>query len=103
MPVSVQYIVEKIKDQRICKIVGYSYGSMIAIEIVRRLETHGFVGELLLLDGSPDYMKSMKAQIQSSSEDAFQNNILLDMLRLTNSPCITEVNSKFVIVPYEMW
>ncbi|XP_076226839.1 fatty acid synthase [Nomia melanderi] len=88
------YVLDKIKEQRVFKIVGYSYGSMIAIEIVRRLEMHGFVGELLLLDGSPDYMKAIKAQIQSSSEDVFQNNIIVDMMKIANTTRATEFTAE---------
>ena len=38
-------------------IVGYSFGTLVAIEIVRRLEKKGCNGKLILLDGSPQYIQ----------------------------------------------
>ncbi|XP_046739717.1 fatty acid synthase-like [Diprion similis] len=40
-------------------IAGYSFGSLVAIELARRLESKGFSGRLVLIDGSPDHMKAL--------------------------------------------
>jgi len=37
--------------------VGYSFGSIIAIELTRRLETMNFKGRLVLIDGAPEQMR----------------------------------------------
>lgn len=37
-------------------IVGYSYGGVIAIDIVRRLEKMGYIGKLILIDSTPKMM-----------------------------------------------
>jgi len=34
--------------------VGYSFGSIIAIELTRRLEVMNFKGRLVLIDGAPE-------------------------------------------------
>ncbi|XP_076294051.1 fatty acid synthase-like [Lasioglossum baleicum] len=80
------YVLEKSKNRKDFTIVGYSYGTMIAIELVRRLEARGYVGQLILLDGSPDSMKTIKSQhLFATTEDAFQNNLLVGILGITNS------------------
>ncbi|XP_076294049.1 fatty acid synthase-like isoform X1 [Lasioglossum baleicum] len=80
------YVLEKSKNRKDFTIVGYSYGTMIAIELVRRLEARGYVGQLILLDGSPDSMKTIKTQhLFATTEDAFQNNLLVGILGITNS------------------
>ncbi|XP_076382068.1 fatty acid synthase [Megalopta genalis] len=85
------YVLERSKQRRDFTIVGYSYGSIIAIELVRRLESRGYVGHLILLDGSPDYMKAIKLQqLFATTEETFQNNLLIGILAVTNSPSLTE-------------
>ncbi|KOC65238.1 Fatty acid synthase [Habropoda laboriosa] len=74
-------------------IVGYSYGSLIAIELVRRLEAHALVGHLILIDGSPDYMKAIKTQhLTSPNQNENQNKFLTDVLTIVKSPTILECN-----------
>ncbi|RLU24505.1 hypothetical protein DMN91_002594, partial [Ooceraea biroi] len=70
-------------------IVGYSYGSLIAIELAHRLEKLKMQCRLVLIDGAPEYLKVLaQQQLQFSTIDEFQNNILLnimDMLQPINS------------------
>ncbi|XP_055614202.1 fatty acid synthase-like, partial [Uranotaenia lowii] len=57
------------KLEQFC-IIGYSFGALIAIEIVKRLEKAGFKGKLILLDGSPKYLTQIaKPAISSSQTD----------------------------------
>lgn len=59
-------------------IVGYSFGSMVAIELARQLEKTGKQGRLILLDGSPESMKMIVSQnFAAETEEQLQNNILL--------------------------
>lgn len=39
--------------------VGYSFGSIIAIELTRRLEVMKFKGRLVLIDGAPEQIRTM--------------------------------------------
>jgi len=75
-----QYILPKAEEQRGFAIVGYSYGSLIAIELVNRLEKRGLNGRLVLIDGAPEQMKAVVEQFISSSEEALQNEILLAIM-----------------------
>ncbi|XP_014477063.1 PREDICTED: fatty acid synthase [Dinoponera quadriceps] len=74
------YILPKVENQRFFVLVGYSYGSIIAIELARRLESRGLSGRLVLVDGAPNLMKTMINQFLSySTESEFENNILLSI------------------------
>ncbi|XP_076249111.1 fatty acid synthase-like [Calliopsis andreniformis] len=85
------HILERSKGRRDFTIIGYSLGSIVAIELVRRLEAQGFVGQLILLDGSPDYMRTIKREhITQSTEEEFQNRILVDLLNFTKVSSLGE-------------
>lgn len=61
--------------------MGYSFGSLITIELARKLEARGFNGQLILIDGSPQQMKTLLNQhMYSSSEEELQSNILLGIM-----------------------
>jgi len=49
--------------------VGYSFGSIIAIELTRRLETMNFKGRLVLIDGAPEQMRAMYKDFVSNCND----------------------------------
>ncbi|XP_067206014.1 fatty acid synthase-like [Linepithema humile] len=64
-------------------LVGYSYGSIIAIELARRLEEMNLKGRLILIDGAPEYMKAIaNVNCPFTTLDEFQNNILLGIMDL---------------------
>lgn len=70
-----------IEEQRTFVLIGYSYGSLIAIELARRLEDYSLNGKLVLIDGAPELMKAMIEQfLPSSTEEELQNNILLSIM-----------------------
>lgn len=73
-----QYVLPKVEKQRIFILVAYSYGSLVAIELARRLENQGLNGRLVLIDGAPDLMKAMIEQhLPYQTQEELQNNILL--------------------------
>ncbi|XP_025163360.1 fatty acid synthase-like [Harpegnathos saltator] len=79
----IPHIISKIENSAEFIIVGYSYGTLIAIEVMRLLEARNFTGYLVLIDGTPDYMKTMKEHHFSFTNlQEFQNNILLNVLDL---------------------
>lgn len=39
-------------------LIGYSFGSIVALKLVKELESRGKTGRLLLIDGSPTFVKS---------------------------------------------
>lgn len=59
-------------------LVGYSFGTMITLEIAKMLEDSGKPGRVLLIDGSPQMMKKLACQITQGhvSEDHLEAGIL---------------------------
>ncbi|KAG5316385.1 FAS synthase, partial [Acromyrmex insinuator] len=75
------YVLPKAEEQRGFAIVGYSYGSLIALELVKRLEKHGLSGRLVLIDGAPELLKTMLEQfLPAITEEELQNNVLLSIM-----------------------
>lgn len=59
-------------------IVGYSFGSLIAIELARLLEAENFLGRLILIDGAPDALKHALKQLSNiTSQDELENAVLI--------------------------
>ncbi|XP_047362256.1 fatty acid synthase-like [Vespa velutina] len=80
------HIIEKLKDREHFTLVGYSFGSLITIELTRQLEAKGFKGRLILIDGAPELMKELvNQQLQSSSEEELQNNIFILLAKTLTS------------------
>ncbi|XP_071625539.1 fatty acid synthase-like [Temnothorax longispinosus] len=77
------HILKKMEDQRKFLIVGYSFGSLIAIELARLLEAKDFSGRLILIDGAPDQMKFWTNQyLNCTSPDELENVVLLGLLKM---------------------
>ncbi|XP_053695707.1 fatty acid synthase-like [Sabethes cyaneus] len=57
-------------------IVGYSFGSLIAIEIVKRLQARKMSGKLLLLDGAPKFMKFLSLQQMGDTPEKIQKKLM---------------------------
>jgi len=63
--------------------VGYSFGSIIAIELTRRLESMNFKGRLVLIDGAPEQMRSIHKNFISNYNDAdLQILILIGIMEI---------------------
>lgn len=68
---------KRVQSQKEFLIVGYSFGSLIAIELARLLEAQNFFGRLILIDGAPDQMKFLvKKFLSFTTEQDLQNNVL---------------------------
>lgn len=91
----VPHVLNRSKGRRDFVIVGYSYGSMIAIELARRLEAYALVGHLILIDGSPAYLKAIKEiYFTTPTEGELQNQFLIDILKLSKSTTMSEFKSE---------
>ncbi|KAF6215740.1 hypothetical protein GE061_000073 [Apolygus lucorum] len=56
-------------------LIGYSFGGLVALEMVHRLEKEGYSGQLILIDSSPATMKKMA--IHSDDGDANRSDALI--------------------------
>ncbi|XP_036142639.1 fatty acid synthase-like [Monomorium pharaonis] len=75
----INHVLSKLKNGKDFVIVGYSFGSIIAIELARRLEDLNFKGRLVLIDGAPEQMR----MIYKYSSSNF-NDVDLQLVVLTN-------------------
>ncbi|XP_035738069.1 fatty acid synthase-like isoform X1 [Vespa mandarinia] len=75
------HLLDKLKGRSNFTLVGYSFGSLVAIELTRNLEAKGFIGQLILIDGAPQYLKTlMQQQLHPLSQEDLENNILFSIL-----------------------
>jgi len=75
-------------------IVGYSFGSILAIELAHRLEKLNIRGKLVLIDGAPELMKGIVKQfLNFNTCDELQNNILLAIMDNMNPAICGQVCS----------
>ncbi|XP_043664579.1 fatty acid synthase-like [Vespula pensylvanica] len=75
------HILKKLQDRNDFILVGFSFGSLVAIELTRKLEARGFNCQLILIDGAPQHIKTLiQQQLHSSSQEEFESNILLAIL-----------------------
>ncbi|KYN14433.1 Fatty acid synthase [Trachymyrmex cornetzi] len=65
----IKYIIPKLKNGKDFVMVGFSFGSIIAIELTRRLEAMNFKGRLILIDGAPELVQTMYKYMRSSELD----------------------------------
>lgn len=62
-------------------IVGYSMGSLIAIELTRKLEQLNLQGRLVLIDGAPEQIKALANQfLPFTTFGELENNVLLSIM-----------------------
>lgn len=58
--------------------VGYSFGSILAIELTHRLEKMNIQGRVVLIDGAPAQLKALiRSFAQCTTSDEIQNILLL--------------------------
>ncbi|XP_055593806.1 fatty acid synthase-like [Uranotaenia lowii] len=65
-------------------IVAYSFGSIIAMEISKRLYAKGMYGRLLLLDGAPKFLQMMaqKSLSGNTTDENIQNVLMVNMINV---------------------
>ncbi|XP_032678573.1 fatty acid synthase-like isoform X2 [Odontomachus brunneus] len=80
-----KHVLGKMKSKKNFVIVAYSYGTLIAIELAKRLEEMNFQGRLVLIDGAPEQMKALTNQhIPYTTIDELQSNVLLGIMDVLN-------------------
>ncbi|KAH1010150.1 fatty acid synthase [Dendroctonus ponderosae] len=72
----------KLSKSKPFNIIAYSFGGMVALELVALLEEKGYRGTLLLIDSSPDYLNSLATILEVDSDDKLQISLLIRMMSL---------------------
>ncbi|XP_067207655.1 fatty acid synthase-like isoform X2 [Linepithema humile] len=77
-------ISSRLKDKKKVVITGYSFGSILAIELVRRLEAVGTKSRLVLIDGAPKFVKMHCELYMPSymSDEELQINIMINIVKI---------------------
>ncbi|XP_067207664.1 fatty acid synthase-like [Linepithema humile] len=77
-------ISSRLRDEKKIVITGYSFGSILAIELVRRLETVGTKSRLVLIDGAPEFVKMHCELYMPScmSDVELQINIMINIIKI---------------------
>ncbi|XP_029659420.1 fatty acid synthase-like isoform X2 [Formica exsecta] len=75
-----EHVLSRLKDGKDFVMVGYSFGSIIAIELARRLETMKFKGRLVLIDGAPEQIRMMNEHYMPSSSDVEHQIDILNII-----------------------
>ncbi|XP_025154766.1 fatty acid synthase-like [Harpegnathos saltator] len=96
-----KHIISKIENSAEFIIVGYSYETLIAIEVMRLLEARNFTGYLILIDGTLDYVRIMKEHhFPFTNLQEFQNDILLNVMGLfysiNNTSILIQLSARHV-------
>ncbi|XP_023313671.1 fatty acid synthase-like [Trichogramma pretiosum] len=87
------HVLDRSKGRRNFVIVGYSFGSLIAIEIVRKLESQGMSGQLILIDGAPDQLQVITSnQITANSDEELQSHTLMAMINIVHPDNSLQLN-----------
>nr|XP_012219068.1 PREDICTED: LOW QUALITY PROTEIN: fatty acid synthase-like [Linepithema humile] len=85
-------ISSRLRDEKKVVITGYSFGSFLAIELIRRLEAMGTKSRLVLIDGGPEYV--MSSDLNKSfymSDEEIQINIMIIILKIYETEISKEV------------
>jgi len=98
--VFLQHILSKLTNGKDFIIVGYSFGSFIAIEVTRKLEAMNFKGQLVLIDGTPELLQtSFFEEFKESDFDdtRFQVYLLINILENYSAGSSQKVCATFVL------
>ena len=81
------------------RLLGYSFGGLLALELALKLEAEGHEGKLYLVDSAPDYLKAMLTQSVGNNEDEFQTGLICTLFTLiapheATSAAVSKVHHK---------
>lgn len=78
----IETVRKSIKPQGKFYIVAYSFGTFVALELVKRLEKFGYNGQILLIDGAPHFLKELTHRHfgENMSDDDLYNILLSNII-----------------------
>ena len=74
-----QHIHSRLAPRAAFRLLGYSFGGLLALELALQLEAEGREGRLYLVDSAPDFVKTTVTQKKGSNEDEFQTRLICAM------------------------
>lgn len=70
------------QDMDTFNLIGYSFGSLICLELASILEKNGKKGKLVLIDGAPLFIKKLVSNDVFADDEALQNYLLSTIIVL---------------------
>ncbi|CAG9770336.1 unnamed protein product [Ceutorhynchus assimilis] len=87
------FIEERLSRSKPFNIICYSFGGTVALEAVALLEQKGYLGTVICIDSSPDYLQALTRVLEVESDDKFQVSLICHLMSLQIS---YEIISKHV-------
>lgn len=77
-------------------LIGYSFGSLLAIKFTSFLEAHGMTGNTLIVDGSPEFISAVANQLMPAdyTDEHIQGIILMSCIKLLFRDSSQEISKK---------
>jgi len=93
-----QCILSQLKNEKKVIIIGYSLGSILAIELIGRLEAASVKTQLFLIDGAPEYIKRM-IELDTSNYTSAEEFEIYIIIYITET-YDTEFSEEVYIIPF---
>jgi len=77
-----QHIHSRLAPRAPFRLLGYSFGGLLALELALKLEAEGHEGKLYLVDSAPDYLNAMLTQNMGSNENEIQTSVICTLFSL---------------------
>lgn len=90
----IQEITEFFSNQKKYCVVAHSYGTLIAIKIAYLLEKFGKCGHIILVDGSPNYLKRMAQGLLRTTKIEDSTDVLI--MVVFSQFCRSEFRNNFI-------
>jgi fatty acid synthase len=77
-------------------LVGYSFGSILALKLAKFLESHGKSGNVMMIDGSPNFMHRISTMLISddNNDDFIKQLIIMTVIKILFRDRAQEVSTK---------
>ncbi|XP_075218277.1 fatty acid synthase 3 [Lycorma delicatula] len=95
------HILQYLKTKKTFNLIGYSFGGMVAMELLLLLEKRGYSGKTILVDSSPDFLKVLTTESlqNNTSEINLQVQLLLRFVALIHPHDTTELKEALKNLP----
>ncbi|XP_030748833.1 fatty acid synthase-like isoform X2 [Sitophilus oryzae] len=80
--VCLESIEERLSPSEPFKIICYSFGGSVALQVAKKLEERGYRGTVVCIDSSPDYLTALSNLLEVGSDDKIQVSLLVHLMTL---------------------
>jgi thioesterase domain-containing protein len=107
-PSVLQHIHSRLAPRAPFRLLGYSFGGLVALELALKLEAEGREGKLYLVDSAPDFLKATLTQTIAGDDEEFQTNVICAMFKVATPheatpAAVSKVYHERNVKSYEYW